>query len=70
VNQPFTTQAKRLLLNGHTFSDGSVVTIYDWKRYDLGAPDMDEIMEYNIGGFNKDAAEKVKMAVLLGTSMV
>lgn len=54
----------------HTFSDGTVVTIYDWKRYDLGVPEMDEIMEYNIGGFNKDAAEKVKMAVLLGTTMV
>ena len=54
----------------HTFSDGSVVTIYDWKRYDLGVPDMDEVMEYNIGGFNKDAAEKVKMAVLLGTNKI
>jgi hypothetical protein len=52
----------------HRFSDGSVVTIYDWKRYDDGVPEMDEVMEYNIGGFNKDAAEKVKMAVLLGTS--
>jgi hypothetical protein len=36
----------------------------------LEAPDMDEIMEYNIGGFNKDAAEKVKMAVLLGTTAI
>ena len=52
----------------HKFSDGTVVTIYDWKRYDDGVPEMDEVMEYNIGGFNKDAAEKVKMAVLLGTS--
>jgi hypothetical protein len=31
---------------------------------------MDEIVEYNIGGFNKDAAEKVKMAVLIGTSKI
>ena len=54
----------------YIFSDGTVVTIYDWKRYDDGAPEMDEIMEYNIGGFNKDAAEKVKMAVLLGTSKI
>jgi hypothetical protein len=54
----------------HTFSDGTVVTIYDWKRYDAGVPDMDEIMEYNIGGFNRDAAEKVKMAVLLGTNKI
>ena len=54
----------------HTFSDGTVVTVYDWKRYDDGVPEMDEIFEYNIGGFNKDAAEKVKMAVLLGTNKI
>jgi len=54
----------------HTFDDGTVVTIYDWKRYDDGVPEMDEIVEYNIGGFNKDAAEKVKMAVLIGTSKI
>jgi hypothetical protein len=54
----------------HIFSDGTVVTVYDWKRYDLGTPDMDEIMEYNIGGFNRDAADKVKMAVLLGTNKI
>lgn len=54
----------------HTFDDGTVVTIYDWKRYDDGVPEMDEIMEYNIGGFNKDAAEKVKMAVLIGTDKI
>jgi hypothetical protein len=54
----------------HTFSDGSVATIYDWKRYDLGAPDMDELMEYNIGGFNRDVVELVKKAVLLGKTVV
>lgn len=54
----------------YTFKDGTVVTVYDWKRYDDGVPEMDEIMEYNIGGFNKDAVEKVKMAVLLGTSKI
>jgi hypothetical protein len=54
----------------HTFSDGTVVTVYDWKRYDDGVPEMDEIFEYNIGGFNKDAVEKVKMAVLLGTNKI
>jgi hypothetical protein len=54
----------------HKFSDGTVVTIYDWKRYDDGVPEMDEVMEYNIGGFNKDAAEKVKMAVLSGANKI
>jgi hypothetical protein len=48
----------------HVFSDGSVATVYDWKRYELGVPDMDEVMEYNIGGFNKDVVELVKKAVL------
>ena len=54
----------------YTFKDGTVVTVYDWKRYDDGVPEMDEIFEYHIGGFNKDAAEKVKMAVLLGTNKI
>jgi hypothetical protein len=48
----------------HIFEDGSVATVYDWKRYDLGAPDMDEVMEYNIGGFNHGVVELVKNAVL------
>jgi len=54
----------------HTFSDGSVATIYDWKRYDLGAPDMDELMEYNVGGFNRDVVELVKSAVLAKERLV
>jgi hypothetical protein len=54
----------------HMFSDGSVATIYDWKRYDLGAPDMDELMEYNIGGFNRDVVELVKNAVLAKERLV
>jgi hypothetical protein len=54
----------------HTFKDGTVVTIYDWKRYDAGAPDTDEFYEYHIGGFNKDAVDRVKMAVLLGTNKI
>ena len=48
----------------HTFSDGSVATIYDWKRYTDEAPDMDEVMEYNIGGFTKDVVPYVTVAVL------
>ena len=54
----------------HTFSDGSVATIYDWKRYELEAPDMDEVMEYNIGGFNRDVVELVKKAVLAKERLV
>lgn len=32
------------------FEDGSVATVYDWKRYEEGTPDMDEVLEWNIGG--------------------
>lgn len=33
-----------------TFSDGTVATIYDWKRYEMGAPTMDEYENWHIGG--------------------
>lgn len=32
------------------FEDGSVATIYDWKRYEEGTPAMTEVIEWNIGG--------------------
>ena len=49
----------------HTFKNGMVATIYDWKRYELEAPDMDEVMEYNIGGFTRDVVAYVKLDVAL-----
>jgi hypothetical protein len=42
------------------FDDGTISTIYDWKRYDLGAPHMDERIEWNIGGHTQEAALFVK----------
>jgi len=48
----------------HVFPDGSVATIYDWKRYEDEAPDMDEVLEYHIGGFTKDVVPYVTVAVL------
>lgn len=30
--------------------DGTRATIYDWKRYEEGAPDFDEEYEWHIGG--------------------
>jgi hypothetical protein len=48
----------------HTFPNGLVATIYDWKRYDDGVPEMDEVIEYNIGGFTKDVVPYVTVAVL------
>lgn len=41
------------------FDDGTIATIYDWKRYELGAPALDEMYEWHIGGVNKTAVEYV-----------
>lgn len=41
------------------FDDGAVATIYDWKRYELGAPAPLEIEDWHIGGVSSDDAEKV-----------
>lgn len=54
----------------HMFSDGSIATIYDWKRYDDGVPEMDEVMEYNIGGFDVDVVDVIKRAVFSKISLV
>lgn len=32
------------------FEDGTIATIYDWKRYELGTPELDELMHWNVGG--------------------
>lgn len=47
------------------FDDGIVATIYDWKRYELGAPAMDERITWNIGGRDPIAVERVKDALLV-----
>lgn len=41
------------------FEDSTIATIYDWKRYDLGAPSADELYEWHIGGNSKDAVARV-----------
>jgi hypothetical protein len=35
------------------FEDGTVATIYDWKRYESGTPSPTELYEWHIGG-NRD----------------
>lgn len=47
------------------FIDGTVSTIYDWKRYDLGAPSMDERITWNIGGRDPIAVERVRSTLLV-----
>ena len=48
---------------GIRFDDGTIATIYDWKRYELGTPADDEEMTYNIGGLSVRAVELVTKAI-------
>jgi hypothetical protein len=42
------------------FSDGTIATIYDWKRYEMGKPHSEEKIEWNIGGKSNRAVELVE----------
>lgn len=42
------------------FSDGKIATIYDWKRYEMGAPDMYELEDWHIGGHDYDVADRIR----------
>lgn len=46
-----------------TFSDGTVATIYDWKRYEMGAPKMYESYGWHIGGRTHYAVSLVTQAM-------
>ena len=41
------------------FDNGIVATIYDWKRYELGTPAMNERIDWNIGGDSFRAVELI-----------
>jgi hypothetical protein len=45
---------------GIQFEDGTIATVYDWKRYEQGIPELDELMFYNIGGISPDAVARVE----------
>lgn len=45
------------------FSDDTVATIYDWKRYEEGAPEMDEVVVWHIGGHEHSVRDKVEAVV-------
>ena len=45
------------------FEDGTVATIYDWKRYGLGAPYNDERIEWNVGGHDDRARRCIANAM-------
>jgi hypothetical protein len=48
---------------GIRFEDGTIATIYDWKRYERGTPKDNERMTYNIGGLTPRAVELVNLAI-------
>lgn len=54
------------------FSNGTIATIYDWKRYedDLGAPELDEIYTWHIGGQSKAAVYAVSGALGTGAEAI
>lgn len=42
------------------FGNGVVATVYDWKRYDLGAPEISERIEWNVGGHTHEVLPAVE----------
>jgi hypothetical protein len=49
------------------FGNEVVATIYDWKRYEQGAPEMDERIVWNIGGRSHDALIVIGLAMATTT---
>jgi len=45
---------------------GTVATVYDWKRYELGTPEENEEWVYNIGGNDPKAVALVNGLLDLG----
>jgi hypothetical protein len=56
-------ESKITLQWGIKFDDGTIATIYDWKRYELGTPAEDELITYNIGGVDLGAVRNVNDAL-------
>lgn len=48
------------------FADGTVATIYDWKRYEEGAPAYEETYEWHIGGKDFETAKLVSEELAIG----
>jgi hypothetical protein len=45
------------------FDEGTVATVYDWKRYELGTPGLNEEIMWNVGGHSPRAATLVQEAL-------
>lgn len=57
--EPFSGDGKLTVSWCIRFEDGTGAEIYDWKRYELGTPAMDERIDWNIGGDSFRAVELV-----------
>lgn len=44
----------------------TIATVYDWKRYELGTPEDNELMTYNIGGLDPKAVILIESLLELG----
>lgn len=42
------------------FENGIIATVYDWKRYEEGAPALNEVYEWHVGGYNDLAVAQVQ----------
>lgn len=62
--EPFSGDGKVTVEWSLRFEDGTYATIYDWKRYELGTPAMDERIDWNIGGDSRRSLQIV--AEMLG----
>lgn len=49
------------------FEDGTIANIYDWKRYEEGAPALNEVYEWHIGGYTKVAVSRVQETLATAT---
>lgn len=43
--------------------EGKIATVYDWKRYEEGAPELDEPYEWHVGGHNSEVVELITQAL-------
>lgn len=44
----------------------TIATVYDWKRYEEGTPEMDEVYSYHIGGVDSKALVLIESLLELG----
>ena len=50
----------KVVKDGEEDFDYVTATIYDWKRYEEGAPVLNEVYEWHIGGYSETAVSRVQ----------